>query len=387
MKNQFPLKKMVVSTAAALALTVSPLMMSAGIVQAGFWVTDASAAEQSAGHKGQGEKGSKGGSNKGKAGQGVRQGKKSITDILSDEGEEDSDRPAWAGIPGNEGKPGGGNAGGSTQKGGDYGDIVVMLRNDDGTLVQDGNVTYAVASDGSLIEIVDGEMPEGADVQAVDFGRLNIARSPSSVLDHSLVEALSKLDGGVLELDGSGTITLDPSGRLVIDGSAIDSPLENLALYEALLITTAVDDVITLTASTSKDGVNTTYTFEVPESIRLDLAASALAAASDKTGALTIDEIVGISGFIGVADELASYVTTYTYDRTDTYGDVSVWVLVEQDGVYVPTMVNILDAVVFTDVEDNSIKNNLEGGIDVFTQAADDAVQVLEFVHDNALDQ
>ncbi|SIS67436.1 hypothetical protein [Neptunomonas antarctica] len=386
MKKQFTLKKMVVLTAASLALTASPLMMSTGIAQAGFFVTDASAAsEQSTGHKGQGEKGAKGSGDKGKAGQGSRQGKKSITDILSDDGEEDSDRPAWAGTPGKEGKPGGGNAGGSTKKGGDYGDIVVMLRNDDGTLYEEDGLTFAVSSTGEPIALVDGEVPVGADVQAVEFGRLNIARAPSSVLEHSLVEALSKLDDGVF----GETVTLDPSGRLVIDGSTIDSPLENLALYEALLVTAAVDGVITLSASASKDGADTTYTFEVPESIRLDLAASALAAASDKTGALTIDEIAGISGFIGVADELATYVTDYTYDRTDMYGDVSVWVLVENEetGVYVPTYVNILESVTFTDVEDNSIKVNVDGGIDVFTQAADDAVQVLEFVHDNALDQ
>jgi hypothetical protein len=376
---------MVVLTAAALALTASPLMMSAGIAQAGFFVSDASAAsDQSTGHKGQGEAGAKGSGDKGKAGQGMRQGKKSITDILSDDGEDDSDRPAWAGIPGNEGKPGGGNAGGSTKKGDDFGDIIVMLREDDGTLVEDGNVTYAVAVDGSLIEVVDGEIPEGADVQAVEFGRLNIARAPSKVLDSSLVEVLSKLDDGVF----GETVTLDPSGRLVVDGSSIDSPLENLALYEALLTTVAVDGVITLTVSASKDGGDTTYTFSVPESVRLDLAASALAAASDKTGTLTIDEIVGISEFVGVADELATYVTDYTYDRTGTYDDVGVYILVEKDGVYVPDFVKILDSVVFTDVEANSIKDNVEAtGIDVFTQAADDAVQVIEFVHDNALDQ
>jgi hypothetical protein len=127
--------------------------------------------------------------------------------------------------------------------------------------------------------------------------------------------------------------------------------------------------------------------------VRLDLAASALAAASDKTGSLTIDEIVGISSFTGVADELASLVTSYTYDRTATYDGVTVWILdpqVSEDGsvIYVPKEVSILDSVVFTDVEDNSIKDNVDAtGIDVFTQAADDAVQVLEFVHDNAVDQ
>jgi hypothetical protein len=251
-------------------------------------------------------------------------------------------------------------------------------------LVQDGNITYAVASDGSLITITNGEIPEGADVQAVEFGRLNIARSPEKVLDHALTEALSKLDGGVI----GDTITLDSAGRLVTsDGSTIDSPLENLALYEALLSTTAVDGVITLSV---RDG-DVTYSFSLPEDLRLDLAASAISGASDKTGELTIDEIVGISTFLGVQDELAELVTdaSYTYDRAEIYteGVLDVWILVEENGVYVPTQVDLFTTVEFNTVEDNSIKDNSTGGIDLFTQQADDAVQVLEYVHDNAIDQ
>ena len=214
---------------AAVVVLMSPLII--GSAQAGFFVSDAVAASDSAsgGHKGSGGSGNKGSGGKGTGGKGgLRGSKKSISDVLAaDDDGEDSDRPDWAGVPGNEGKPGGGNAGGSTKKGGDYGDIVVMLRYDDGTLVQDGNITYAVASDGSLITVTDGEIPEGADVQAVEFGRLNIARSPEKVLDQALTEALSKLDGGVV----GDTITLDPAGRLVTeDGATIDSPLENLAI-------------------------------------------------------------------------------------------------------------------------------------------------------------
>jgi hypothetical protein len=379
---------LVIAMAAAMAVTLAmPPMVTT--VEAGFFINDAVAASDhgSGGHQGQGQKGQKGGGagQVGKAGQGKRQGKKSVADLLSeDEGEEDSDRPPWAGQSGREGKPGAGSHGGNTKKGGDYGDIVVMLRYDDGTLVQDGNTTYAVAPDGTLIPVVNGEIPEGADVQAVEFGRLNIARAPSKVLEHSLVELLSKLDGGILY----DSVTLDPAGRLVVDGSTIDSPLENLALYEALLTTPAVDGVITLTASSSHDGADTTYSFSVPEDARLDLAASAIAAASDKTGELTIDEIVGISSFIGVSDELASYIPSFTYDRVDTYTDVNVWVLEPQpDGSYLPVEKELLTAVDWNTVEDNSIKENTDGGIDVFTQAADDAVQAIEYVHDFALDQ
>lgn len=201
---------------------------------------------------------------------GMRKGGRDILDLLSDD--EDSDRPDWAGQSGNEGKPGGGNAGSERDKGDLYGDLVILQRNDDGSLVtttlDNGDVvTYAIASDGSLIEIINGEIPEGADVQEVEFGRLNIARAPDKVLDHSLLEALSKLDGGILGED----ITLDPSGRLTIDGVTIDSPLENLALYEALLSTAAVDGVITLSLSDTHDGQDVSYSFSVPEDTRLEL--------------------------------------------------------------------------------------------------------------------
>ena len=48
---------------------------------------------------------------------------------------------------------------------------------------------------------------------------------------------------------------------------------------------------------------------------------------------------------------------------------------------------DLYDAVEWNTVEDNSIKDNTTGGIDLFAQEADDAVQALEFVHDNAMDQ
>lgn len=199
-----------------------------------------------------------------------------------------------------------------------------------------------------------------------------------------MTEALSKLDGGVV----GDTITLDPAGRLVTeDGATIDSPLENLAIYKSLITAASIDGTITLTVN---DG-SSTYTLTLPEDLRLDLAASALAAASDKTGELTIDEIVGISTLLGVEDELGELVTdsSYTCDRSEIYTDgvLDVWILVEDNGVYVPTQVDLYDAVEWNTVEDNSIKDNTTGGIDLFAQEADDAVQALEFVHDNAMDQ
>ena len=190
------------------------------------------------GHKGKGGQGAQmGGERKGRGGEGQRGGGgKALTDILSEDEGEDSDRPDWAQQPGREGKPGGGSAGSDTKKGGDYGDLWVILRNDDGSAVMvdgypvvvlnDGTTTYALAQS-------DGELPAelASMVSEVEFGRLNIARSPSKVIDHALSEALSKLDGVVITAATLEAVT-DPSGRLVApDGSTIDSPLENLAIY------------------------------------------------------------------------------------------------------------------------------------------------------------
>jgi hypothetical protein len=67
---------------------------------------------------------------------------------------------------------------------------------------------------------------------------------------------------------------------------------------------------------------------------------------------------------------------TFTYDRAATYDGVTVYILVKQDdGTYKPEMVDLYTAV-FGDT--NATGTALDG----FTQAADDALQVIEFVHE-----
>ena len=62
-----------------------------------------------------------------------------------------------------------------------------------------------------------------------------MSRSPNKVSDHSLAEALT-----TLTVTGA-VVTQDAAGRLVITvrngvSKTIDSPLENLALYKAILL-------------------------------------------------------------------------------------------------------------------------------------------------------
>lgn len=424
----------VTGTAAVISLAAAPLAFNP-------WSIGDSYAEAPAekGHQGAGQQ--HGGAGKGGQGQG-QGGSKSVFDkilsIFSDEeeGDDDSDRPAWAQgnpgenphISGSQGQP---DAAG-TMKGDLFGDLWIILRDDSGVPILDANdqVQPIIIVDGvpTVIQLVDTdgdgkyEVPtEYVDlVQEVDVGRTNVSRAPSRVLEHSLTEALSKLDG--LTLGTSENLTLDPSGRLVIDGSAIDSPLENLAIYQALLTATDSNDDGYLEVKVHYTGEtgSGTYTFLVPTASQLDLAASLFAAASDKTASLTVDNIVAVSTFLGVNDELATLVANYTYDGTNsTYQGTSVFVNVQVDGldtpedpsddVYQTVSVNLVDGatityndetitvpgVSFETIEgtvDNDGDKDLDSsdaydsdGIDGFTQAADDALQVLEFVHDSGL--
>lgn len=389
--------------AAAVAIVVGGVGSVGGFagLEAGM-STIISSAYAGDGSSGGGHKGAMGENRGGQGGRGAgsqgHKGGRSLADVLADDdGDDDSDRPDWAQQPGRDGKPGGGNAGDSTTKGADYGDLFVILRNDDGSPVTEGNEVYILLSDGTVVLTEGGEVPAGTDatlLQTVEFGRMNIARSPESVIEHALTEALSKLDDLSIDADNIDEFT-DESGRLTVDGLTIDSPLENLALYKALLLATPNDDgVLELSATSSHDGADNTYTLLVDPDIRMDLAASALAASSDKTGDLTVDEVVLISSFMGVDDELASLVESYTYDRNITYQDTSVFILEDQgDGTWVKVEVDMLDVVDFSTIE--RLEFNADGdlivdinsvGIDVFTQAADDSVQVLEYVHEYAVE-
>ncbi|MEJ2141568.1 MAG: hypothetical protein P8Y24_04305 [Gammaproteobacteria bacterium] len=386
--------------AIAIGLVAAVVIAGVNLVGSDNGIKQAQAAEG----KGQGKKGEghSGGGKGGKGAGGLKRGSanKSI-DAFLEEAAEDSDRPDWAGPGSTAPKPGGGSHGSDTKKGTDYGDLWAILRTDDGVpiLVKwvDGEQVVCTGStDGCFVQPLDASgnpIPldaEGHPLDAsltveVELGRLNIARAPEKVLDHSLVEALSKLSSAT-------EVTLDPSGRLVADGVTIDSPLENLALFKAIVSTPAVGGVITLTTTATVDGQTVTYSFDISVADAGLVAASAIAAASDKTGTLTVDEVMYIAKFIGLDAELSNFVTTWNYERDDVYtDDVKVWILQGQDtdgdgvfDVYYPTEVQINDVVEFNTVTPIVDDGN---GIDTFAQAADDSVQVLEYVHDNAMDQ
>lgn len=329
------------------------------------------------------------GGQKGKGAGSVEHGKggKSLSDIFRDitgEGDEDSDRPAWAKTPGGKDGAGGGRPSIAGSKRGDlFGDLWVILRDPNGVpILSPEGFVQPLDANGNLIPLdAEGAPLDPTLVVEVELGRLNVGRAPTKVLDRRADEVIALLQKAT-------EVSVDAAGRLVltVDGVAqtIDSPLENLAIYVALMTTGTIPNVTDLPG--------TEYDFLVDGTLTakdLEAAASFLAAATDKTGVFTSDEIAYINAFLDITTVTTGNVTysdvdftTFSYDRSDTYDGVTAVVLIKQpDGSYVPTTVDIYD-VVFQDKD-----VSLSGTLDAFTQAADDARAVIEYIHEYAVPQ
>jgi hypothetical protein len=351
--------------------------------------------QQGQGQGGQGS-GVKGGSGKGGAG-----GSKSLEDrVLRDKGPgSDSDAPAWAGpnpTAENPHKQGGGKPGGAgTKKGDDFGDLWVILRDANGVpiLFIDANANgtydageectaegcyaqpYYVDADNNIVLIpLDAEgspVADGLTVE-VEFGRLNIGRSPTKVTDKSLTAALD----AILQTDA--VLSLDAAGRIVITingvSKTIDSPLENIALYAALLtdgsnltgdLKTKYDAAVLLLATLPGD--------------QMDLAASLLAGGADKTGLISVDTVAYLNIMYDIAamtpTDYVDY-SSFNYDRSSLYNVVITYNELNTDGSTTPVTGTILDLVF------GGVNVTDPSGVDAFAQAADDALQVIEFIHE-----
>ncbi len=305
---------------------------------------------------------------------------------------EDSDRPAYAGVPGKEGKPGRGNTETGVKKGDIYGDLYVILRNPDGTPIYktlaDGTlVVQPVDKDGNVLPLDEtGALIDATLAIPVEFGRLSVGRAPTQVLSAQYEEALASIEA-------ADSISLDKSGRIVLTtagvAAAIDSPLANLALYTELLnegyITGLSPEAIAKFDAAGLgylvDPTTTTLTSQ-----KLVSAADFFAAAADKTSTLNLDQIEYMNTILGISGTLtsatgASFVdySSLTYDRATTYGTLTTSVLVLEPGTtdtYKLTTVNLYEAVFGS--KDVSLT-----GAAAFAQAADDSLQVLEFIHNN----
>lgn len=305
-------------------------------------------------------------------------GRRGSGDEPRGEDEEDSDRPDWAGGGGGRNDRGEPPADAGSTRGSLYGDMYVILRNENGVPILDENgFVQPIDASGNLIPLdAEGAPIDPSLAIEVELGRLNVGRSPSQVLNSRAQEVVTLLSSAT-------ALTTDASGRLVVtspDGSVktIDAPLENLAIYIALMTQGTIPGVTDLPGTEFDHLVDGTLT-----AADMAAAVSFLAAASDKFSPLSLDAVAYINAILGIETESQGSVTwsdvdysAYSYDRSDTYGDVTATVLVRQpDGSLVPTEVNIFEAVFGgTDYSGTAFAS--------FAQAVDDARAVVNYIHE-----
>jgi len=150
--------------------------------------------------------------------------------------------------------------------------------------------------------------------EEIDFGRINQARSPDSVFE-------AQLEDVVIKLATADSTSLDPAGRMVasncveVDGeieitstSTIDSPLQNLAVYRQLMLTGTI-------------GV------DLPEGADvLDTAARGLGVSSDKGGEVNVDIVAYLNMVMGLdvaPTELPKLTETYREEVQGTIQPVT----------------------------------------------------------------
>jgi len=346
--------------------------------------------------------------------------------------DDDSDRPEWAGGKTEANDHIKGNDDSGTTRGGDYGDLYVLLRDDNGVPTmtwvdldadseQDDDEFFVqpIDAQGNEIELDQyGEVPEGAPVIEVDFGRLNIVRSPQSVLDQAFEEAMKVIEAGDdFTLDFCGRLSIWNYDLVVTDSlvltKTIDSPRENMALYQYLM-TYMYENTV------ENNYANRLAFLDAYEIDALLLAAGCFSAGSDKTGTVDIDEVVYINGFLDCCglnpilndhDYDFNHDNNYYFNFTEPrFGDAQ---FQYNRGIYEDRYIQYLvwDNVYYPVNEDGisegpvySIFDIFEGNVDFkgigeqpqftyrwnqfahdkvqgFAIAIDDAVQVLDYVH------
>jgi hypothetical protein len=314
---------------------------------------------------------------------------------------------------GNGGGPGGGNPnpGKSQGKGGLYADLMVIARDANGIPILDGNDCYqpitadasigvaAMSPDGlypygykvypvPLVGSAPAAMAEDEDelevcdplneyyasfVSEVDLGRLNLGRSPEKVLLKQLDDVLAALDGA--------TVTVDGSGRLVADGTTVDSPLQNLTVYQSVLETGLVGGLDPTAWPLHKWG----------------LTAAALAAGSPKEGfVITVDTVQYLNRILNIPadtgaeaifpadlsddtdEQFLNFGTVPAYSRTATFPGCVAW---NQEIFPGRTPTSVMAEVFGTTQSPDGEQNTSQGNVDAYVQFAEDAHQVLVWVH------
>jgi hypothetical protein len=210
----------------------------------------------------------------------------------------------------------------------------------------------AVVGTGCLIPLnEEGEVAEsdGFLLQEVEFGRLNVGRSPEKVLKTQLADVLGTL------ADSESPLDLDPAGRLVatIGGfeTTVDSPLQNLALYQEILETGVLDD---------PTGSEIPLPMPFPGSGFLDSGAPWLGVAADKGGKIHTDLVVYQNAILAIPSDtnqptilgpdgkLYFDFSGYIYNRQRAYPGCITYFVIEGDTITLIEKRSILNAALRT---------------------------------------
>lgn len=220
----------------------------------------------------------------------------------------------------------------------------------------------------------------------VSFGRMNVGRSPERVLRQQLTEVANLLKGPDV------VIGWDHAGRISVNGVAIDSPLQSLAIHETLMEHGQIIGAPALPNLPWNDLAPPLPDPPMDDLDWLDYAAAAIGGAADKgdyrvAGGINLDLIVYNNrilhipnetlwadtlegdGTEGALNELYIDYSGYTYKRSDKYpGCFEGFGLGPDQGF-------LMDAV-FAGQEFEA--SNIFG----FATAADDSRRVISFGHD-----
>ena len=245
---------------------------------------------------------------------------------------------------------------------------------EEGLKSTDGEVEYCDLWDPYPYMAPDPDFPDDnplfAHLQEVHFGRLSSARSPVDVIDHGYLEAISRLNRVQQLEDQYGNtlpnITTDPAGRIhyyALNAETgetgwftIDAPLENLGLYDRIMkfgtllrveyvrvehdlmyiVEEAAPDwnkyvfsaelaslhpcpygpgtcVLADYSCDPYDGIDDCDELLDPTRDDLMIAASAIAAAGDKTAFYATDTFIHINTYLGINDLDSE--TFFPYDQ------------------------------------------------------------------------
>ncbi|MCJ7500810.1 hypothetical protein MUP29_11205, partial [bacterium] len=224
-----------------------------------------------------------------------------------------------------------GGGGGKSDEGILYGDLYVMLRDDDGVPILDdyGCIQPVYIEDtelGPLCLTVDMwdpieeecALPDYAVdlVVSVETGRLSSSRTTDSVLDHAYAEAVKNIQNAV-------NVSTDPAFRLLLTmvdpdtlaeiQKTIDSPLENLAMYKKLMLNGFFPSITTVPMSEEDEAItydpclNLTFVNNFRwlcndelTAEDVETAVSFIGATADKGGGIYLDMVININSNLGL---------------------------------------------------------------------------------------